>query len=107
MQGNIQIFKDAECTEYADGTQLPVYARINNPWGFNEGWGIEDGPAGVQITCGGPSSDNPNNTYYISLWIEFSSEEFNEPFTQGQVLEIDGDTSMLPIANAQVIFSKP
>ena len=103
----MQIFANPECTEYADGSTMPVYARVNVPWGVDGGWQIfsPDVP-GSCIACISPF-DVPGDPYLINLWIDFQSDDYSGPFTAGQVVEINGDESMLPVSNPTVVFTKP
>ncbi len=105
VEGDVQIFANPECTEYADGSAMPVYARINVPWGYAEGWvlGLEN----QRIECIAPSEQYPDDPYIVNLWVDFISVGQNVPYTAGQVIEINGDTSLLPIEEPRVIFTKP
>lgn len=91
---------------YADGTQSTVYARINVPWGFGEGWGVDVGPWSSSFM--GPDPDFPNDTYVINLWLDFYSEESTEPYSVGEIVPIGVDAfSEEPVPDIVTIFSRP
>lgn len=107
VEGDVQIFANPECTEYADGTKMPVYARVNNPWAFNETWAINDNRQGNCIACRAPEDEYPDDPFCILLWMDFTSSNFEKEFTAGQVVEINVNEGVLPVTNPTVIFTKP
>lgn len=92
VEGDVQIFADPECTQYATGVVDKVYARINRPWGFNESCFIGNG--GNSINLNGPSQEYPDNPYNIFIYSDFISLDKSTPFTAGQVVECSIDTEM-------------
>ena len=110
VEGDVQIFDDPECTKYATGVKNQgdkVYARINVPWGFGEDWSVGQTKSSVLI-CGGPSEKYPEDTYYITLWYDMVSDDYYQPFTVGQVVELNalfGDVG--DVTNYQKVFTKP
>lgn len=86
---------------------MPVYARINVPWGMNEFWMINEGETGNIIFCQGPEEEYPNDPYVVTLWIDFTSSNYENEFTAGQVIEINGGAKNLPVTDPTVIFRKP
>lgn len=88
VEGDVQIFADPECTQYATGAAVEtVYARINEPWGFNEEWGV-GGPSGPELNCVGPTEELPDDAYYVQWFIDWQSDPYSDPFTPGQVVEL-------------------
>lgn len=85
---------------------MPVYARINNPWAINEGWSITGGDMANMISCKAPDDEFPDDPFGIDLWIYFASSNFENEFTAGQVVEINGPDESLPVTDPTVIFSK-
>jgi len=108
VEGDVQIFDDAACTKYATGVKSrgdKVYARINTPWGFGEGWGV-DQPESSSIYCLGPNEESPEDSYAINLWFIFTSNDYEQPFTAGQVIELRCP-SATDITNYQKVFTGP
>lgn len=85
---------------------MPVYARVNVPWGYNEAWIIDESTSDY-LEAIGPSDGGVESTYQICLWQYFWANQSDNPFTAGQVVEIDGDAQYLPINNPTVTFTKP
>ena len=86
---------------------MPVFARVNVPWGINEAWIIDEDDSSKYINCFGPDDENPNDIYGIILWIDFYSSDHENKFTAGQVIEINGGAENLPVTDPTVIFRKP
>ena len=59
VEGDIQVFANPECTEYATGNVNTVYVRINTPWsGINSGWVVGTGDdEGSTFSAFSPSSE--------------------------------------------------
>ncbi len=103
VEGDVQIFADAECTQYATGTVDRVYVRVNVPWGFGEGW--TDG----ELEARAPDSEFPDDPYWILYDMDIvSNNSHNEPFTAGQVVELNYDApDPIDITDFQKVFSRP
>ena len=91
VEGDIQIFADPECTQYATGVVDKVYVRINSSWGFDEECVIGDRNGSNNIALCSPTVRNPNSPYYVQLYADFLSENQSTPFTEGQVVECNID----------------
>lgn len=106
VEGDVQIFADPECTQYAVGNELTVYARVNVPWGVDGDWSI-DGPGEANtISCGGPTSDYPDDKYYITLWVDWSSADYDQPFNPGQIVPLNTIPGQV-VNNPRTVFNKP
>lgn len=106
-EGYIQIFANPECTQYADGTQSTVYARINRAWIYNDGWRIDEGPDGGRIDCYGPNEEEPEVQYGMTVWVDWVVEtERDEPYNDGEVIELSTAPGTTMV-NPTVIFSRP
>lgn len=104
-EGDIQIFANPECTEYADGQSSTVYARVNEPWLSGDSWRVGNITEN-SIWALGPSEEYPDDTYQINLWVDLWSREYSEPFTEGQVVEVSiGEGGVFyPLDDPTVIF---
>lgn len=85
---------------------MPVYVRVNTPWGLNGAWNIDASSEGGNIICTAPDDEYPNYPYTVMLWTDFTSQESDTPFSAGQVLEINGSPDALPVDSPSVVFSK-
>jgi hypothetical protein len=78
------------------------------PWGFNGGWAVgSTQQAGTLLEAFGPTTANPNDPYAISVWNYWVSNDFDTPFEAGQIVELQPNPNADPIANPNVIFTKP
>lgn len=104
VDGDIQIFADPDCLNYPTKGEAytQLWARINVPWSFNDGWGYPE-----EINCTGPSIEDPDDPYYVLYIDGFISDEFQEPFTAGDVIALDAGEAVEIPGDAQFIFSKP
>ena len=103
VQGDVQIFADEDCTQYPTigESYTTLYARVNVPWGMNEGWSII-GIFGAEA----PSTEYPTEVYMIEFR-DFESENRNTPFETGEVLVLDATgTGTIP-DGTPFIFTKP
>jgi hypothetical protein len=106
-EGDVQIFADPECTSYATGSETTVYARINEPWGYGEGWSVSDGESENRILCVGPDEEDPDIGYFMQVWVDWQTqEESSTPFRPDDVIALinSGGTT---VSNPTVIFSRP
>lgn len=100
--GDFQIFKDRFGYEYATGRLSTVYARVNNPW-VNP-FSIGNGSVWQNsIAATAPIPQTPNNKYSLSIWVDFTSEEFNS-IEAGQIIPCSNPTAE-DVTNAQKIFN--
>lgn len=101
--GKLQVFKDQNCTEYADGTENAVYVRVNQNFGFgdNEVWALggEQGKSAVVAT---PTDENPSDGYSIGIWWDWNSDGEYNGFTAGDIIRCPGTGST--VQNPTVIF---
>lgn len=107
VEGDVQVFLDPECTQYATGTVDTVYVRINVPWnGLDEGWSIRGGQGfGGYFSAYGPSTESPDDPIEYDLWVDFRPSEYG-PYTEGQVIAtVFSDP--VDITGFSTIFSKP
>lgn len=93
ITGDVQIFADADCNEYPDGTYETLYARINVPWGLDGSW---VGTAGnYQLDCGAPAEGYETEPYGILLnrigeVDGFASSDYDRAFTAGEIVVLNG-----------------
>ena len=108
VSGDVQVFANAECSEYADGTQSKVYVRINTPWEIGGGWYVGDpSDPGTSFSADVDEYPDVDPDYYFTLWVDFQSELRSTPFQAGQIVEMNLPAQLLPVANPTVIFTKP
>lgn len=106
VEGDVQIFADAACTEYATGVVSKIYARINVPWsGMDSGWAVLGESDGDKFVANGPT--NVDNTYSVNVWVDFQSADSNVPFTAGAVIECTYGSDPFDVTGYTTIFSKP
>lgn len=80
-----------------------LYARINVPWGINESWAI-----GNDLVCFGPSTENPDDPYYVVFQNNFDSGDIETPFTAGQVITLHHATGGTVIEDGtSFVYTKP
>lgn len=103
VEGDVQIFADPECTQYWTGdAKVTLYARINVPWGFDEGWYVLD-----TISCLAPSTEYPEDTYGIMYYADWVTiEEKLEPFAAGSVVSLN-NIDPYEVENPVCIITKP
>lgn len=105
VEGDVQIFADPECTEYATGSVSHVYARVNVPWGFGEGWS-KGSQTSDSIDCMAPDSEDTGAPYAILLWIDFFvDEERITPYEEGEIVALT-NPSAVDVTSYTKIFSK-
>lgn len=92
VEGYIQVFKDAACTEYATGELDKVYVRVNKNYGFGDATTYE-ASGGIIFRAHTPTSEYPQDTYYLEYRIDVdnyaSSQDFTTPFESGDVKEVN------------------
>ena len=85
-EGIAQVFADAECREYANGTLDRVYVRINGgPFEFGDA--ITFGTGDDQLMIQTPTQSDPDNNYMVTAYIDFVSDEMPDPIQPGQIVE--------------------
>lgn len=105
-QGDVQIFANPECTEYATGVVNKVYARVNKPWGENEAWSIGS-RIGNSFTAIGPNEEYPSDLYGIIAYADFASNDSEVPFEVGQVVKCSHGIDSIDVTDFDKVFSKP
>lgn len=107
VEGDVQIFADPECTQYATGEVDTVYVRINVPWnGLDSGWAVGNSmKPGTCFVANSPTPEDPNDPYAIFVYVDYMST-VEGPYEAGQVVEAKID-SALDITNFQKVFSRP
>lgn len=107
VEGDVQIFADLECTQYATGVVRTVYARINVPWvGENSGW-IYEGSGNNRFDAYAPGQQH--DYYGCAAYYDFLADDHNTPFEVGQVVSLTLNSSLDPIdvTTYDKVFSKP
>lgn len=102
--GKVQVFANPQCTAYADGQNREVWVRLNQAFGYDDAivWGYSSSYNYLAVFT--PSTENPTDPYCIDVWVDWHSEEFTEPFTNGQIIKCTCYYDDQIINNAQVIF---
>lgn len=99
VQGDVQIFADAECSSYPSGATDTVYARINVPWvGVNSGWSVP------YFEAQAPTTEDPDDNYGIIWLVDFAST-IDGPYSVGQVIQLKAVDVFNVVS--PFIFSKP
>lgn len=68
----MQVFADADCTQYADGSNTDVFVRVNEPvynlrvWGLNADWWTW-----AQVA---PADPLTGDAATINIWVDWSWE---------------------------------
>lgn len=112
IEGDVQVFKDQQCTEYATGAEQTVYVRFNTPVGFGEGFTVGDGSVqGDYFSITTPYEGHEDDPYCILLWVlgfsSWGSDDFAEAFTEGQIVKCVNEHDFDPVENPTTVFSKP
>jgi hypothetical protein len=86
--GKAQVFANPQCTEYADGSSDTVWVRLNQDFGIDQRteWGSIT-KWYEYLSVGTPSTEYPEDPYFVFCWVDWLSENFNEPFTSGDIIE--------------------
>ena len=106
VEGDVQVFLDPECTQYATGEVEKVYVRINTPWsGVESGWDVTNQTGSVIFSALSPTTEYPSDPYGFNLWVDFSAEKA-EPYNAGEVVEV-GLGSTFDVTGFTTVFSKP
>lgn len=105
--GDVQVFLDSECTQYATGTVDTVYVRINVPWGgLNSGWSVgSPTSASSFFDAIAPSSDYPDDDIYFNVWVDFIATLFG-PYSAGQVVPATFPDPF-DVTGYTTVFSRP
>lgn len=107
VEGDVQVFLDPECTQYATGLVDTVYVRINVPWsGIDSGWsnGNYSDPTKLFVAYS-PTLENPSDPYDFSLWVDFFAT-VQGPYYAGQVVEAT-TSGAFDVTGYTTVFSKP
>lgn len=63
--------------------------RLNRSYGFDDLRSYSGGSGALdQLLVNTPNSEDPNDSYYISLWTDWGSSNFSSPFTAGSVISV-------------------
>lgn len=84
--GQVQVFKNAECTQYADGTETDIYVRINVNVATDEQLifgSMQD--EGSSCVIYGPTSNPPQNGE-IWIWIDWKGEPQPNEIVAGSII---------------------
>lgn len=85
-EGIAQVFADAECREYANGTLDRVYVRINGgPFEFGDAIDFGTFPDSLSIYT--PTTADPDNAYAVVAYVDFMSDDMTDPIQPGQIVE--------------------
>ncbi len=103
--GRVQVFANPQCTEYADGSSDTVWVRLNQDFGIDQRTEWESSNWYEYLMIATPSTEYPQDTYAVICWVDWMSEDFNEPFTSGDIIECKAPPAAVgKYDNVQVIF---
>lgn len=107
VEGDVQVFLDPECTQYATGIVSTVYVRINVPWiGSGSGWTSGSSLVGVFMAFS-PDDEYGSDSYSFSVYTDIVST-VNGPYSVGQVVPGSvGVGDPIDISGYTTVFSKP
>lgn len=79
--------------------------RLNRSFGYGDfkTWRVGDGTFG-RLEVATPGSEDPSLPYYIRLYIDFTSDEFESEFVEGSVLACSYDEAITIEAPLTVDF---
>lgn len=60
-----------------------LYVQLHRDYGFDQGY-VE--PSG-QMVVSTPEEQYPDDPYYVSLYVDWISEEYHNPLSNGDVIE--------------------
>lgn len=85
------VWTNQECTERptVGQTYTTVYVKLHKAFGVDES--IEfgtGGPDGRRLTISTPTTEVPDDPYYLLLWADFSSEDGDSPYEVDQVVTV-------------------
>lgn len=97
VEGDLQVFRNESCTEYATGYDRVVFVRVNRAIGYGDAtqYGAS-GPVSAQCMVTTPSAAEPEEVYYILLWADWNSADYEEPFAAGTVVRCEFQGSNEP-----------
>lgn len=106
VEGDLQVFRNESCTEYATGYDRVVFVRVNRAIGYGDATQYgSSGPESAQCMVTTPSAAEPDEVYYISLWTDWSSADYEEPFAAGTVVRCEFQGSSEPsLDNVTTVF---
>ena len=66
-----------------------LYVRLNRSYGYGDYVVYNTGPDSYnRLMVVTPDNEDPDTPYSISLWNVWSSEEFDDPFTEGSIIPV-------------------
>lgn len=103
VDGAVQVFADEGCTKYASANQQTIYVRLNRAfnYGGNKNWG-SPGDEASYLAIVTPNSEDPDYKYSINAYVEFGSQDYDDPFVAGQIVPCTASSYLLN--NKKVIF---
>lgn len=83
----VEVFADSQCTQKPVIGVVYSYliVRINKDYGFNEQ--VTYGNDNNSVTVNTPTEEYPDDKYDINLYIDWTSNSYESPFTEGQIVE--------------------
>ena len=95
VDGAVQVFVDQACTQYASPSATSFYVRLNRAFGFGDY--KEYGSRSDTLQFLGiytPESEYPNDKYRINAYVDYESQDFDNQFNAGQVVNVSGSLRM-------------
>lgn len=85
------VWADDQCTQrpVVGESYNTLFLKLHKSFGFGDGKEYEG-----QLTVGTPKDAYPNDPYSIVLYGDFLSEEFNNPFQDNQVIQLEASTDL-------------
>lgn len=95
------MWANAACTErpVVGQSYTQLYVKLGRAFGFGEAktWG-DAGNDGSWLDVGTPTEE-VQDPYFVALYVDFNSSDFNEPFTEGQIVPVSNNNGTLVTAS--------
>lgn len=101
----VSVFANEACTIRPQGAVNTVYVKFNKPIGFNEEhlWGSWDNPDEMMFIFT-PTTEAPNETYQVRCYLNFLSEDFDTPFSCGDIVKCFNPIGAIDLSDVKLSF---
>lgn len=84
------MWANAACTErpIVGQSYTQLYVRIGRAFGFNDSKRWDEDEAGQCLYITTPSTEEPEDTYLVNLWVDWFSVDGTNPYEAGQIVEV-------------------
>ena len=101
--GIVQVFNNADCSEYFDGQSNVCYVRLNNGLDKNGAKSWNDGSDNTQLMLYAPSDQFPTDPYAINAYVDYGNSNIEGPLPEGSVVRCVASNGTT-VSNPKVIF---